>query len=208
MFLDDLIVALVEIICLLVEGVITASVGIINLLAWLAEISIGLFITGFKLGRIKRPERNETEDTGSATSQAKANAKPTWLPPRVSLIIFSVTLGLVIFVLASEAIMNRKITLFAKDGHALPYAILIVHTKDGYYHKLADKSGTVRIPRFSTTALTVNDPRYVETTWQESQITRELTVGRSLLGSSFDTLADHLRQHSKDKNEAKANPKD
>lgn len=54
MFIDDLLVFIFE----------TASVGIINLLAGLAEITIGLFITGFKLRRTKRPERNETADTG------------------------------------------------------------------------------------------------------------------------------------------------
>ena len=195
MILDDILVFIFEIICLLVEGVITASVGIINLLAGLAEIIIGLFITGFKLGRIKRPEANEVSDTESSTSPAK----PTWLPPRVSLIIFSVLLGLVIFALAAEATMNRKITLLAKDGHTLPFAILIVHTKNGHQHALTDKTGNVRIPRFSTTALTVNDPRYLAQTWQESEITRELTVGRTLLGTSFDHLSDRFRKSSEDK---------
>lgn len=195
MILDDIIVFIFEIICLLVEGVITVSVGIINLFALALEAIIGLFITGFKLRRIERPERNEAQATGPAA----ARAKPTWLPPRVSLIVFFVAFGLVIFALAAESTMNRKITLLAKDGHTLPFAILIVHTKDGQYHKLTNKSGNVRIPRFSTTALTVNDPRYVSQTWQESEITRELTVGRSLLGTSLDHLSDRFRKSSEDK---------
>ena len=194
MILDDILVFIFEIICLLVEGVITVSVGIINLFALALEAIIGLFIAGFKLRRISRPERNEVHDTGSATSTAKS----TWLLPRTSLITFFVAIGLPIIALAAEATMNRKITFFAKDGRTLPFAILIVHTKDGEHRKLTNKTGNVRIPRFSTTALTLKDPRYVETTWQESEITRKLTVGRSLLGSSFDHLSDRLRKSSKD----------
>jgi len=88
--------------------------------------------------------------------------------------------------------------LVAEDGHSLPFAALIIHTKDGEQHERTDNAGNIVIPRFSTTSITVKDPRYVEKTWQESEIESELIVGRTILGSGLDSLADKLLKPAKE----------
>ena len=44
----------------------------------------------------------------------------------------------------------------------------------------------------------LKDPRYVERTWKESEIESELTVGRTVLGSGLDSLADRLLEPAKE----------
>ena len=48
------------------------------------------------------------------------------------------------------------------------------------------------IPRFGASSITVKDPRYIEKTWQLSEIESELVVGRTILGTGLDSLADKL----------------
>jgi hypothetical protein len=122
--------------------------------------------------------------------------------PRKSLIILFSLLGVIACLITGPSLMKRKVTLLAEDGHTLPFAALIIHTKDGDSRQRTDIAGKVHIPRFTTTALTVNDPRYVGKTWQKSEIGSELTVGRTVLGSSMDIFADRLLKPAKDKGKA------
>jgi hypothetical protein len=100
--------------------------------------------------------------------------------------------GLIGWFVIAPKIMNREVTLVAEDGHSLPFAALIIHTKSGEKHKRTDNAGSIVIPRFGTTSLMVKDPRYVERTWEKSEIESELIVGRTILGSGLDSLADKL----------------
>lgn len=197
MILDELIVLFVTIICSLVEGMIGASVVVINLIAGLIELIVGLFIAGFKLGRLEPPARDHEPD------EDHPRYKQTWVSPRKSLIIMFSLLGVIGCLIAGPSLMKRKVTLLAEDGHTLPFAALIIHTRDGDQRQHTDVAGKVHIPRFTTTALTVNDPRYMGKTWQKSEIGSELTVGRTILGSSLDAVAGRLlKPSSKDKDKA------
>lgn len=89
-------------------------------------------------------------------------------------------------------VFHREITLVASDGHSLPYAALIIHSKKEERHERTDGSGTITIPRFGTTALTVKDPRYVLKRWDRQDFESNLTVERTFLGSGLDDLAGRL----------------
>lgn len=68
----------------------------------------------------------------------------------------------------------------------------------GDLHRRTDNSGNTRIPRFGTHAITLNDPRYVETTWAKSEIESQLVVRRTVLGSGLDSLAGKLLKPAKE----------
>jgi hypothetical protein len=110
------------------------------------------------------------------------------------LILFGVTGW---FVIPPE-VMNRTVTLLGKDGHALPFAAVIVHTSNGDRHERTNSAGNIVIPRFRTDALTVKDPRYVEATWKRSEIESKLTVSRTVLGSRLDSFADRLLKRARE----------
>ena len=50
------------------------------------------------------------------------------------------------------------------------------------------------IQRFSTKSISMKDARYVEQTWEGSEIEPTLTVRRSVLGAGLDVLSDRLRR--------------
>jgi hypothetical protein len=182
MILDAIIGLFGSLFSFLVGGIAATFVPLINLIAAGIEAVVGIFVSGFNLGRVQRKKRDQAT-TGSAVGGS------------LTLVVIVCLIGW--FVVAPKA-MNRKVTLVAKDGHSLPFAALIVHTDDGDRHERTDNAGKIVIPRFRTHALTVKDPRYVEQRWEKSDIESRLIVGRTTLGSSLDSLADRLLKPAKE----------
>ncbi|MDB4705891.1 hypothetical protein OAG10_05490 [Verrucomicrobia bacterium] len=158
------------------ERIAMVFVPLINWIAAGIESLAGIFFTGYSLGRILR-KKEESKSTTSAIAGI------------MTLLTITVLLGW-FFVLPK--VMNKEITLVAGDSYRLPLAALVVHTKDGDRHERTDKTGNILIPRFNTISITVKDPRYVEKTWETSEIKSELIVERTVLGSGLDFLADKL----------------
>ena len=182
MILDAIIALFASLFGVVAEGVSLAFVPLINLVAAGIEAVIGIFVSGFSLGRI---ERNKGE----------ARSKASKIGGIVVLVIF---VGLIAGSVVVPKVMNRKVTLVAEDGHSLPYAALIIHTGNGERHERTDKAGNIVISRFGTKAVEVKDPRYVQKTWKKAEIESELVVGRTVLGSGLDILADKLLKPSKE----------
>lgn len=182
MILDAFIALFVSIWGALVEGVVMTFVPLINCIAAGVEAVIGLFVTGFGLGRIER-KRDPSKSQTSAV---------------VGFVTLLVVVGWMGSLFVAPKVMNRTITLVAKDGHSLPFAALIVHTRGGDQHRRTDNAGNIVMPRFSTIAVTIKDPRYVEKTWTQSEIEAELVVGRTVLGAGLDSLGDQLLKHAKE----------
>ncbi len=176
MILDAIIALFAPLFGLLAEGVTLTVVPFVNLLAAGIEIVVGVFVKGFSLGRIERKKR-ETPSTASTVG---------------GIVTLLIIVGLVAWLVIAPTLMNRKVTLVAEEGHSLPFAALIIHTGHGDQHKRTDNSGNIPIPRFGTPSITINDPRYVEQTWENSEIKSELVVKRAILGSSLDSLANKL----------------
>jgi len=181
MILDVIIGFFVSLFGSLAEGVAIAFVPLINLIAVGIEAVVGIFVSGFSLGRIERKKAG-SRSTASAIGG-------------VVMLLFIV--GLIGWFIVAPKVMNRKVTLVAEDGHSLPFAALIIHTGDGDQYERTDNAGNIVIPRFGTTSITVKDPRYVEKTWEKSEIESELVVGRTILGSGLDSLADKLLKPAK-----------
>lgn len=182
MILDAIIALIGSLFGHLAGGVAMVSVPLINLFAAGIEAVIGIFVSGFSIARIERKN-------GDAKSTASV------VPGIVTLLILG---GLVAWFVVAPMVMNRKLTLVAKDGHSLPFAALIIHTADGDKHKRTDNAGNIVIPRFGTKSITVKDPRYVEKTWAKFEIESELVVDRTILGSGLDSLADRLLKPAKE----------
>jgi hypothetical protein len=176
MILDTIIGVFVSLFTLLVEGLTGILLALGNLLATGIEALVGIFISGFRLRRFDRkriPSHSGLHAPGGVLTLLVLIALTVWL-----------------FVL--PPVTTRKITLIAKDGHTLPFAALIIHTKAGDRHDRTDNAGRIVIPRFGVHALTIKDPRYVEKTWQKSEIEQKLTVSRTRLGAGLDTLTGRL----------------
>ena len=176
MILDAIIGFFASLFGFLAEGAATASVPIINAMAAGIEAVIGIFVSGFSLGRLER-KKNESKSISSAIG---------------GIVTLLIIVGLVGWFFVAPKMTNRQVTLVAEDGHSLPFAALVIHTKDGAQHERTDEAGNITIPRFGTTSVTVKDPRYVEKTWAKSKIESELVVRRTVLGSGLDSLADKL----------------
>ncbi|MEK7951590.1 hypothetical protein [Luteolibacter soli] len=191
MILDAIVSLFASIFLVIVEGLAAAFVPLVNLLAAGLEIIISLFISGFQLGRLHRREKDQQGNSPGS----RASSSPSPLSGILALLLLLGTVSLLVI----PWITHRKITLLAEDGHSLPFAALVIHTHDGDQHQRTDSAGNIRIPRFTTTAVTVKDPRYVPQTWQKSAIGSQLTVSRTVLGSSLDIVADRLLKPAKDK---------
>jgi hypothetical protein len=83
----------------------------INLIAAGIEAVIGIFVSGFSLGRIER-KKGERNSTASAVG---------------GIITLLIIVGLIGWFVVAPKVMNRKVTLVAEDGHSLPFAALIIH---------------------------------------------------------------------------------
>jgi hypothetical protein len=176
MILDTIIGLFLSLFVFFAEKIVMVIVPFVNLITAGIEAVIGIFISGFSLGRIER-KKGESKPAASAVGGIAT-----------SLII----IGLFGWFVLAPKVMNRELTLVADDGQSLPFAALIIHTKGGEQHERTDSAGTILIPRFRTTSVTVKDPRYIEKTWEKSEIESELIVRRTLLGSGLDSLADQL----------------
>ena len=206
MILDDII----ELIVALFKGVIGAFALLINLIAAGIELLVGLFSKGFTVGRVgKKKSRSrgaaegaEAGDAsslaggaaaGASTNKEAESAADARLKKRglVSGVIFIVVIGAWIFI---PMILNRDITFVAEDGHTLPLAGVIIHSKGGDEKGRTDEFGGIEIPRFGTTGITIKDPRYVKKTWDKSEIESKLVVKRSLLGRSLDIVVEGLKK--------------
>ncbi len=182
MIIDAIISFFVSLFSVVVEGFWLLFVPLLNLIAGFIELIVGIFVSGFTMGRIERKK-----------------GKPKSSASTVSGMVVSVFLvGAIGWLVVSPRIMNRTVTLVAEDGHSLPYAAMVIHTEDGDLHRRTDKAGNIKIPRFDTTAVTVKDPRYVEKRWEKAVIEPELVVDRTVLGSSLDVFADKLLKPAKE----------
>ena len=181
MILDTIIVAVVAFLSLIAEAVSLVAIPLINLSAAIVEVILGLFFTGFSLGRLKRES---------------AQRKTPSLREKIS-VSFLVLVCLLLGALVVPKLIFRSVTFISKDGHSLPYAALIVHTWSGDHHTRTDSSGNVEVSRFTTTSITIKDPRYVEQTWQESELSGPVTAQRTLLGSGLDSVVGKVLHPSK-----------
>lgn len=175
MFLDTLVALIGSFIALIVEGVSLVVIPLINIILAGIEAVLSIFFSSVSLGRVPRKERASKSSVSG-------------------IVIFLVFIGVVLWVSVVPIIVNRSITLVAKDGHSLPFAAVIIHSGDTQVHKRTDNAGNLVIPRFGTDAVTVKDPRYVEHTWKVSEIEQQIVVERSLLGAGIDSIAGRLLQ--------------
>lgn len=185
MILDGIIGFFGSLIGVLAEGAAGLGAAIINAVASGVEAVVGLFVTGFKLGRVgwrKRAEAVEGQGSVRRSQKRVLGGMTFWV----------MILGVLGWSVIGPVVMTRKITLVAEDGHSLPFAALVVHTRNGDEHLRTDNAGHASIPRFATSAVTVKDPRYVEQTWSAKEIERELIVKRTVLGAGLDGLVDRL----------------
>ncbi len=160
---------------------------VINLVLAGVEAVIGLFVSGFELGRLKRnPGRGA--DAGRQVARDRR-----WRIAFVLVLLIVAGVALV-----GPKVMNRKVTLVAEDGHSLPFAAMVVNTAGGTRHERTDNAGNLVVPRFTTESITVKDPRYVEKTWRKPEFAPELIVTRTRLGAGLDALADRLLQPAGD----------
>jgi hypothetical protein len=181
MILDAIVCLAVTLFEWLVLPVLGALVVLINLGAAALEIVVGLFVSGFKLGRLTMKKK----EAAAAEIVTTGNVRTA-----------GVTLGLIALVgmaaWLAPMVQNRTLTLVADDGHSLPYAALILHQSDGDVQKRTDNAGNIVVSRFSTQGVTIKDPRYVEQTWKDEEMTDQLVARRTILGSGLDVLAGEL----------------
>lgn len=176
MILDAIVVFFVGLISALAEGTMMLAAPVVNLFAAMIESIVGIFIPGFKLGRLEK-----------RASEGRSRFF------RVSSLLATLALlGVIAWIFVLPGILNRKVTLVAEDGNTLPFASVVILTNKEERFERTDRSGKVKLPRFQTVALTLKDPRYVQKTWPHSEIENTLVAERSLLGSGLDKLGDRL----------------
>lgn len=176
MILDAIIGLFGSLAAALIAGAAALAIPLFNLIAAGIELLVGLFISGFSLGRIER--RKKERRAGS--------------PTKGGIVMLLVIIGLVVGFAVIPKVMNRTVNFTAPDGHSLPFAAVVIHTKNGDRHQRTDNAGNIEIPRFGTHAITIKDPRYVAQTWRKPEIKEELTASRTILGSSLDSFAERL----------------
>ena len=115
MILDAIIALFASLFGVLAEGIAMAFVPLINLIAAGIEAVIGIFVSGFRLGRIEG-RKGESKSITSTIG---------------GIVALLVMIGLIGWFVVAPKVMNRKVTLVAEDGHSLPFAALIIHTRDG-----------------------------------------------------------------------------
>jgi hypothetical protein len=165
MILDDIIAAIIAIFHAIAEAAAIAIEPLVNGFAIVVEGLVGLFVAGFKLGRLGRDKER--------SRGAMVAAIITWLMLLTCIAWF--------FILPK--VTNRSITFVAVDGQSLPCAGVVIHAKSGDIHRRTDLSGVLVIPRFATNAITLKDSRYVEQTWNRTEIPSTIVVQRTVLGS-------------------------
>lgn len=160
-----------------------AFTTLLNLIVAAIEAIIRIFVTGFRIGRFKKWDYKRGGEDGKPETPDHPMA--IWWSTATALLIFAA-------IFLGPKIINRKVALVTKDGHSLPFASLIIHTKSGDDHKRTDNAGNITVSRFSTTGITLKDPRYVQQTWKRNELEPQLVARRTILGSSLDFMADRL----------------
>lgn len=173
--------AIIALIFGLVGATIAAAAAIINLIAAAIEGIVSIFIDGFTLGRI-RPRNDQPKKPKPVTRTQLVLCAISWL------VILSLLLGLFVI----PKIREREITFIAKDGHPLPFAAVLITTKNSTESRRTDTAGNLKVPRFGLQSVTLKDPRYIQTTWSHPNIKSPLEARRTILGSSLDKFADKL----------------
>ena len=186
MILDAIIGLCASLFESLITGISFVFVPVVNLLAAGVEAIVGIFVSGFHLGRLKKQKR-KTEVEGNPAKAPDSPMAIWWSIVTVLLICSTIFLG--------PKIINRKVTFIAKDGHSLPFAALIIHSKKGDTHARTDNAGNITVSRFGITGITIKDPRYVEQTWTD--VESQLVAQRTILGTSLDSMADRLLKRAK-----------
>lgn len=180
MIFDAIIGLFVSIAAALAEAALSIFVPVVNIFAAAIEAIVGIFVAGFSMSRVVRNKGKGKDKKFTPASM------------RSQLAILGVVLAIATVSLAYPKVMNREITLVAEDGHSLPFAALVVHKRDGDSHVRTDSAGNAVVPRFSTRGITLKDPRYVERSWQQTEISQTLIAQRTLLGSGLDSVANRL----------------
>lgn len=180
MILDAIVGLFVPLFALLSEAAATICFPLVNLVAAAIEGIAGLFGASLSLGRLEKKKRGESE-----RSRRQFVALTTILGIASVAILLFLNLG-----------KSREITLVARDGHALPFAALIVRDRGEVRHFHTDEAGNFRIADPEEVSVTIKDPRYEEATWNGDEIGRELVVERSGLGSTLDEIATALLERS------------
>ena len=182
MILDSLIVAIAG----LFELSVILFAGFINLFLKLIELIVRIFIHGYQIKKLPT-KKFRAEKTEDSNNEAQENSKSSiWVP----VIVISL-IALVMFIMAFK---NKEIHFVAVDGNSLPFAKIVVVTEDGEVNKRTDISGKVDIPRFGILSIKISDPRYKEQSWSSDEISSQLVVKRSLLGSGLDKLSNMLEK--------------
>ncbi len=174
--LDAIIAIFVSLFAALSATAAVAVVPAVNFGAFILEGIVGLFVSGFAVGRLSHP------------------GSPTRSPVMIFFGIFVLlaVLGVVAWLAVAPVVMNRTVTLRAVDGHSLPFAELTIQTKKMEFSRRTDSAGNISIPRFGVQSLAVKDPRYIEKSWLGKEIEPVLVVERTVLGSGLDKIAEKL----------------
>ncbi len=182
MILDTIIVLVFSLVVALVELTIAA----INQLLLAVEFIIRLFVSGFKIGRLKRrKDRGETQKFPRGFNATELS------------ILAVIVVSVVGSIWGIPKIFSREVTLLAEDGHELPFATVILHRTNGDIEVHTDIDGIVEVPRFRLSGLTLEDPRYIKQTWWIDEIEAQLVARRSALGKSLDHLIGKAANHRK-----------
>ncbi|MFN7344056.1 MAG: hypothetical protein ACK5S4_01790 [bacterium] len=191
-----LIAGLIEGVPLLIVGLVDIVILFINLGAAAVELVVGLFVGGFTLGRLQRTKKEPGKPR-----------RPSSAEIRLAMIGGIIGALVVAWMLVAPHVLNRNLSLVAQDGHSLPFAAVVLHTSHGDEHRRTDNAGNIVITRFSTNALTIKDPRYVEQTWKDDEFNSPLVVRRTIIGSGLDVLAGKLLSPADDQMPPASKPK-
>lgn len=177
----------------LFEGIALFFSTIINLFILLIELIVGLFITGFTMKKVKPYKRKKKKEEYNEYNQQREtrNANKTG-----GFIILALIVGFFIVKPMITTLSYKDITFVAKDGHSLPFASVVIYRDGTVEHKRTKNDGSLRIEKSGLEKVVLNDKRYVEKTWLESELDDTLVVNRTLLGSGLDVLAKKLLKKS------------
>lgn len=178
MLFDDLLVLIIAPILIAIEAVL---IPVINLFIFVIELIIGLFITGFHIGRLKRR---------------------SWQKRREGFRVNDfITVGCIVLCIMaffiSGPVLNKEISFVASDGHSIPFAEVVVTVNQQEENKRTDIEGKISISRFGTDQIRIIDPRYVSKSWQGREIKDKLVVERSKVGNALELLTKKLLEKVK-----------
>ena len=144
--LDEAFPALFGLMLAVMEAMVMMVIGLINLGAILIELIVGIFVSGFKLGRIQ--QRKSVHDAKSSIVSI--------------VIILLVVVGSVAWFAVAPKVLNEEVSFVTTEGKEISYLGVTIHSKSGDAKERTDRDGVISIPRFGTHSITVKDPRYAE----------------------------------------------